>query len=101
MNRPTLHALMADKGPPYIADAFGNGALPSGLSIVQLGKKLGEYYPDTPFQVRAIDPVSVGPQRLTRFPDCPLCEANVNDCRCDPDAYAAAVYARPNQETRK
>lgn len=37
--------------------------------------------------------VDVAIRPLLRMPDCPLCSRDVNACRCDPDAYGAAVYA--------
>jgi hypothetical protein len=42
--------------------------------------------------------VGVAPMRLAarRWPDCPLCKADVNACRCDPDDYAAAVAKEKN-----
>lgn len=40
-------------------------------------------------------PINTGRVSLSRssmWADCPLCGADVNACKCDPDEYAAAVY---------
>lgn len=36
--------------------------------------------------------------KLSRFPDCPLCGLEVNACDCDPNEYAASVYAARERE---
>jgi len=62
------------------------------MSILSLTDKLG-----TLLDAKPIEPpkqIDTRPLRLTRgWADCPLCSMSVNDCRCDPDDYSAAVYA--------
>lgn len=66
-------------------------------SINSLTAKLGTYYESAqPFPVP--EPITARPLKLSRMSDCPLCLCNVNDCRCDPDAYGAAVYAQISAE---
>lgn len=36
---------------------------------------------------------------LTAFADCAICGCSVNDCECDPDEYAAALYDRLRPST--
>lgn len=70
-------------------------------SINELCEQLGSYYETAKANpYRRPERIAVQPMRLTRMPDCPLCTANVNDCRCDPDHYAAAVYEMMNPEPR-
>lgn len=57
-----------------------------------LGKLLHE-----PAPIPAPEPIIRMPFSLTRnWADCPLCTRSVDRCDCDPNDYAAAVYAKLN-----
>lgn len=57
--------------------------------INHFGKLLDE---SAPIPTPATIPTTVS--RLTRgWAPCPLCKLSVDRCDCDPDEYAAAVYA--------
>jgi hypothetical protein len=81
------------------AQAAFDRRLPSELPFWGLVDSIAICAPkDVP--VERPEAVDVAIRPLSRMLDCPLCSRDVNSCRCEPEQYAAAVYAALSKQDK-